>query len=116
VCTAVARKFPQATVVGLELSVVQVLAARLRVRLSGLRNVRILWRNAFKVPLNDADVVYVFLLPETNVRLDEKFRRELRPGSRIFTYAFRMQGWTPQREFSSSADGLNVREYVVPAA
>jgi len=114
VCIAVARKFPEAEVVGVELSVVQYLAARLRVWRSGLKNVRILWRNAFKVSLKDAAVVYVFLLPETNGRLDEKFRRELRPGARVYTYAFRMDGWTPTREFSSSPDGLHVREYVYP--
>lgn len=48
------------------------------------------------IPLHDADVVFLYLWPSTNASLREKLLRELRPGSRIVSNAFYIEGLTPE--------------------
>lgn len=43
----------------------------------------------------DADIVYIFLMPKTLERLAKKLRDELRPGTRVISYAFPIPGLTP---------------------
>ena len=54
--------------------------------------VRIVHANALEVPLHDASVVFLYLLPAGNARLSDKLLAELRPGARIVTHMFRMPG------------------------
>lgn len=47
----------------------------------------------FRTDLRDASVVLVFLWPGAMRRLDEKFRAELRPGTRVISYWHPLEGW-----------------------
>jgi SAM-dependent methyltransferase len=51
----------------------------------------------FKVPLEGATVVALYLLPEVNLRLRPRLLR-LPPGTRIVSHAFDMGDWPPQRK------------------
>ena len=42
----------------------------------------------FDAPLGEADVLFLFLLQETNERIQEKLRGELKPGTRIISHCF----------------------------
>ncbi len=41
----------------------------------------------------DADVVTLFLINTQMKRMEKKLRQELRPGSRVVSYAFKFPGW-----------------------
>lgn len=77
---------------GWELAVLPWLVSRWRLRKH--RDAKIHFGDFWRARI-DADIVYVFLIPKTLKRLAEKLRRELRPGTRIISYAFSIPGWTP---------------------
>ena len=53
------------------------------------------FRNFYKVDLSDANVIVCYLLPFSMNKLRAKFERELTPGTKIISYAFKMDGWEP---------------------
>jgi hypothetical protein len=52
--------------------------------------VSIVHANALGVPLHDATVVFLYLLPQGNARLADKLVAELSPNARLVTHMFRM--------------------------
>lgn len=81
--------------VGLEISLAMWLVCRVRQAIGGgAATFRL--KDLFKQDLTDADVVYVFGMPKTiATRLRPKLEAELRPGARVVTYEFRIDGWEP---------------------
>lgn len=59
------------------------------------------WRSKAKVKfanfkthdLSDADVIFCYLLPETLIKLEPKLTKELKPGTKIISYAFPIATW-----------------------
>jgi SAM-dependent methyltransferase len=76
--------------VGVELSLFQVLIGKWLSRNNS--NVEIRWANMFNVDLSDADIMYLFLIPETYERLAEKLQSEMRPGSKVVSYVWPVPG------------------------
>ena len=94
VCTYIAQKNPEAKVIGIELSWVMYVLSLMQVKLSTVKNVKILHANALKFDLSDADVVYFYALHDTfNLRLKPKLLKELKKGARIVSYAFSLDDW-----------------------
>lgn len=90
---AAARDFG-ATAKGIEIDPFRVLWSRLRIFVLHLgRNARILRSNFFNIDLRDADVVIMYLLQETNNKLQSKLESELRPGSRVVSVVWQFAGW-----------------------
>lgn len=88
VLIAAARGFG-ARAVGVEVDVSRYLWSVFAVTLMGLwKQVRIIRGDLFSVDLREADVVFAYLLQDTNDRLKDKLRRELRPGTRIIANTF----------------------------
>jgi SAM-dependent methyltransferase len=58
--------------------------------------IRFVQEDLFKVPIEGATVVMLFLLPEVNLRLRPRLLKELRPGTRIISHQFDMGDWPPQ--------------------
>ncbi len=81
--------------VGVELSIAQWFAAQVRRVLTRSWNTRFVLGNAFSYDLRDADAVYVFLMPETYQKLRPKLEAELKPGARVLSYVWPIEGWTP---------------------
>ncbi len=52
--------------------------------------------NLFEVDFQDATVVALYLLPHLNLRLKPKLE-QLRPGTRIVSHHFDIEGWTPNQ-------------------
>ncbi|MBI3115136.1 MAG: hypothetical protein HYZ09_01420 [Candidatus Kerfeldbacteria bacterium] len=88
---ALARQFPRVRCVGYEVAWWPLLLARLRTM--RLRNVAIIRRDFFEVPLDEADVLYGYLIGSVMPRLENKLQRELRPGSRMYSYTFQFPSW-----------------------
>jgi len=53
--------------------------------------------DALAVDVSPATVVTLYMLPEFNAKLRSRFDRQLRPGSRVVSHDFEIQGWVPDR-------------------
>jgi SAM-dependent methyltransferase len=90
-----AREFG-ARAVGIELDPLRYLWTQVWITLLGLRGqVRVIRGNFFTQDISEADVVTLYLLPKTNIRLRRKLWRELRPGARIVSSVFIFPGIVP---------------------
>ena len=58
---------------------------------------RVRFGNFAKRDLSDADVVMCYMLPKVLERYQAKFKKELRRGTKIVSYAFDIKGWKPHR-------------------
>ncbi len=87
----------EARAVGVELAIPFYLISKLRQYLSGNRRLEFKYRNLFAADLTAADAVYMFSASPERLtgKLERKLSRELKSGSRIISYAFPIQGWTP---------------------
>lgn len=58
---------------------------------------RFVKQDLFTTDVSEATVVTIYLLPHTVNMLEEKLRRELRPGTRVLTHDYPISGWLPER-------------------
>ena len=66
----------------------------------------------FEVDISDATVVTMFLLPQVNLRVLPKLRRELRPGSRIVSHQYHFgDEWPAER--TQDINGLTIYLWTV---
>lgn len=81
---------------GLEISLFPFILAHIR-RISSKHRakVKIAYKNVWNTNLNDADLIYVWLMPEVMPKLKTKFEKELRQGTKVVTYVWPIDGWTP---------------------
>ena len=66
----------------------------------------------FKADFSDATVVTLYLLDSLNEKLRPRLLKELKPGTRIVSHAFRMGDWEP--EATADVDGRMVYFWTVP--
>lgn len=84
-----------ARAVGVEIDTVRVLYSRLWIWLLRLPNATIIQGNLFDQNLDDADVVSLYLLPETNEKLIPKLEKELKKETLVVATSFEIPGWRP---------------------
>ena len=81
---------------GIEVDPLRVLWSRGIIRRRGLRDsVKVIWGNFYNQSLADATVITIFQGQAINNRLKAKFEAELSPGTRVVSYSFPFNGWTP---------------------
>lgn len=80
------------TGVGYELFFIPYLLALFRTRKYRDR-IKILFRNSDYADLTDVDVMFCYMLQKPMQRNSEKYKRELKKGSKIISYAFEIPGW-----------------------
>lgn len=97
-----ANKIYGAEGVGFELSPLVYALAKIR-QFFWRSKAKIHFGNFKKYDLSDADVVFCYLLPDTMVRLAPKFAKELKPGARLVSYAFNIEGWKPTRQVDKNS-------------
>lgn len=66
----------------------------------------------FKQDFSKATVVTLYLLPEINERLRPILLKQLKPGTRIVSHAFRMGSWKPEQEIT--IDNTMIYLWTVP--
>jgi cyclopropane fatty-acyl-phospholipid synthase-like methyltransferase len=66
----------------------------------------------FQTDFREATVVTLYLLPSLNERLMPKLLRDLKPGTRIVSHAFKMGKWEPEAQ--QEVDGNMVYFWTVP--
>ena len=57
--------------------------------------VKIVHGNALKTDLAPADVVTLYLLTSSNEKLKPELTKDLKPGARVVSHDFEIQGWKP---------------------
>jgi SAM-dependent methyltransferase len=82
-----------ARAVGIEIDPLRYLWCQALVSVLGLRDrVIIVYGNIFTQDLSEADVVACYLLQATNLKLERKLKKELRPGIRVVSNRFSFPG------------------------
>jgi cyclopropane fatty-acyl-phospholipid synthase-like methyltransferase len=67
----------------------------------------------FEADFKEATVVTLYLLDRLNEQLRPKLLRDLKPGTRIVSHAFRMGDWEPEK--SAEVDGKMIYFWTIPA-
>ncbi|MBS7619526.1 methyltransferase domain-containing protein [Candidatus Bathyarchaeota archaeon] len=92
----IASKEFGASAIGVEIDPLLVAFSRMRIKKHVLKGkARIIHGNLFKTDISNATIVTVFLRQSVNNMLREKFRAELKKGTRIVSYVHRFEGWNP---------------------
>ena len=87
----VAAKEYGATGIGIEIDPFRVWMSKIKVKLSGVSDKIEIRRDSFwNQDVSDASVVFMYLIPKTLVKLRTKFLKELKPGTRVVTFVYRM--------------------------
>ena len=87
----VAAKEYGATGIGIEIDPLRVWLSKIKIKLSGVSDKVEIRRDSFwNQDISDATVVFMYLIPKTLVKLRVKFLKELRPGTRVVTFVYRM--------------------------
>jgi precorrin-6B methylase 2 len=54
-------------------------------------------QDAFTVDVSAATVITLYMLPEFNAKLRPMLERQLRPGSRVVSHDYSIEGWVPDK-------------------
>jgi len=86
-----------AQVIGLEMAVPLYLICRLRLLFTINKKLIFKCKNFYKEDLSKANVVYVFGQAKTlGLKFTQKLSNELKPGARVISYVFPIEGWIPK--------------------
>ncbi|MFH2103995.1 MAG: class I SAM-dependent methyltransferase [Chloroflexota bacterium] len=86
-----------ARAIGIEISPVHCLIARLRALLAGTwPQVSVRWGNIYRADLTDADVIFWYGYSRYDGRLKAHLERQLRDGARIVSINVDLPGWQPE--------------------
>ena len=92
----IAAKEFGARCVGIELRTDLARRAMMKVRELGLEDrVKVINDDIFNVPINDADVVYLYLTTSANEKVRPKLEAELKAGARVVSHDYKIEGWNP---------------------
>lgn len=98
---------------GVDIDPVMIRKARAAARRAGVAD-RVTFELAdlFEMPLGEADVVMMYLLPSVNLQLRPRLLAELRPGARVVSHAWDMGDWKP--DDTRRAGGALVYRWTIP--
>ncbi len=110
-----AAEIPGVQAVGIELALPMYLVCRIKqVVWPEARRAKIRLANFFRVDLQHADVIYLFGVPRTlRTRLTNKLKAECKPGTRVLSYAFPVDGWSSMAEDVHPQSGVTIYRYVL---
>lgn len=87
----IAAKEFGATGVGIEIDPFRVWISKIKVKFSGVSDKVEIRRDSFwNQNISQASVVFMYLIPKTLIKLKPKFLKELKPGTRVVTFVYRM--------------------------
>ena len=92
---------------GIELQLFFYLLGKQEIKKRGLKNAVIRRGSLWEEHFHDVDVLTLFFIPHKMKKLEQKIKQEMRPGSRVVSYAFQFPSWQPALQ-----DG-RVRVYIV---
>ena len=99
--------------VGIDIDPQRIREAKENARVAGVTDL-VQFRNEdlFQTNISEATVVTLYLLESLNEKLRPKLLRDLKPGTRIVSHAFRMGSWEPER--TEEVNGNMIYFWTVP--
>jgi 16S rRNA A1518/A1519 N6-dimethyltransferase RsmA/KsgA/DIM1 with predicted DNA glycosylase/AP lyase activity len=106
------KEYPSNQITWIEFSLIMYIISRIKVHISGLKNVTILYWNALKVDFSKYDVVYVFGMPETlRKKLFPKLKQKVNNNFRLISYCFPMKNDFFEEKIYSIENRNSIYEY-----
>ncbi len=99
-----AQKY-HADATGVELDSDLVASSQEKVRQLGLKTARIVYGDILKQDYSSANLITVYLLPESNIKVRPILEEQLKKGTRIVAHDFVIGGWTPVKTVTIPDDG-----------
>ena len=90
---------------GVELDSDLVAASQEKIRQLGLKNARIIYGDILKQNYSSANLITVYLLPESNIKLQPILEAQLKPGTRVVAHDFGVGSWKPVKTVTIPDDG-----------
>lgn len=82
---------------GVDINPARIQEANANLKRSGVANlVTFVEGDVFEVPISDASVVTLYLFPHVMLKLRDRLKAELKPGTRIVSHEFMMGDWEPK--------------------
>jgi 16S rRNA A1518/A1519 N6-dimethyltransferase RsmA/KsgA/DIM1 with predicted DNA glycosylase/AP lyase activity len=78
------------------------------------KNAKIINKDIFDVDFSNATVVCLYLLQETNNKIQKKLEKELKPGTRVVSVAFEFEDWIPEKTDPRGVIYGPLRLYIIP--
>ncbi len=111
---AAVRDFNARRAVGIEIEPARVTESRRNAEQAGIADrARFVEGNVLIDDFSEASVVTLFMLPDFNLHLRPRLLDELRPGTRVVAYSFKMGDWEPDRVLKLGWNNLFL--WTVPA-
>lgn len=108
-----AAKLYGSTGVGIDIDPERIKEANENARKENVVNkVKFIEGDLFKQDFSKASVVTLYLLPDVNERLRPILLKQLKPGTRIVSHAFRIGDWKPEQTIE--VDGATLYMWTVP--
>jgi tRNA A58 N-methylase Trm61 len=99
--------------VGIDIDPQRIREANENLKTAGVGDkVRFLNQDLFTSNISEATVVTLYLLPSLNLKVLPKLNAELKPGTRIVSHAFNMEGYPPQQQID--VNGRTVYMWTIP--
>ncbi|MDP2736566.1 MAG: class I SAM-dependent methyltransferase [bacterium] len=100
--------------IGIEISLAFYLICKARQALNKQSNIEFKFGNLFKENLAPANVIYLFGMPRVlNEEFCSKLKKELKPGTKIISYSFKLHDWVPKIVDKPSEKDLPVYLYEI---
>ena len=99
-----AQKY-HADATGVELDSDLVASSQAKLRQLGLQTARIVYGDILKQDYSSANLITVYLLPESNIKVRPILEEQLKKGTRIVAHDFVIGGWTPVQTITIPDDG-----------
>lgn len=108
----IAKAFPEASVVGVELSWAPWAISVLRQRLTGLKNLRFVRADFWTYDISRVDAAITYLTENVIEKVGDKLKRELKTGALILANDTALRGgWKPVQERETGLFGMKVYVY-----
>lgn len=86
---------------GVEISPFLYWWSKRKANLKGIKNVKFLRDTLWNVNLGEFDLITIYFIPHRMRKLHRKIKKEMKPGSRIVSYAFTFPDWKPIRKYDN---------------
>ncbi|MBI2600607.1 methyltransferase domain-containing protein [Candidatus Daviesbacteria bacterium] len=84
--------------IGIEQSILRIVYSKIVAKKLNLSNARFLHGNVFSKNYQDADIVYIYLLPKGVSRLEKQLRNQLPKRAIVITQTFHFTNWKPYKK------------------
>lgn len=97
--------------IGVDINSLLIMLSKLLASRQHLADVTFLNKNIFKVDFSTADIIYMFLMPETIKKLLPKMEKEIKKGALVISHGFKITGWEKKITYMIKAEPFSTFYY-----